>query len=191
MRGLLLVVSGPSGVGKSTIIGEMFSNGLAGCECVFSVSMTTRKPRPGEIEGINYWFVSHDEFKESVEKGELLEYAEYAGEYYGTPVKPVADAISENKCVLLDIELKGMLQVKERMPEAVTVYIRPPDWDELAKRLRGRGTEAEEVVNRRLEIARAEHERANDYAYIITNNDVKTSALELASIVRAERLKNI
>lgn len=190
MRGLLLVVSGPSGVGKSSIIEEMFSNGLAGCECVFSVSMTTRKPRPGELEGINYWFVSHEKFKESIDKGELLEHAEYAGEYYGTPAKPVRDAIKEGKCVLLDIELKGMLQVKERMPKAVTVYIKPPDWEELAKRLRGRGTEEEEVVNKRLEIARGEHERINDYAYVITNSDVKVSAQELASIVRAERLKN-
>lgn len=183
MQGLLLIVCGPSGVGKSTIIEKMLSSGLSKRECVFSVSMTTRPPREGEVDGINYWFVTRERFEKGIERGELLEYAEFAGNYYGTPAPPINAAIESGKCIILDIELQGVLQVKERMPEAVTVFIKPPDWDELAKRLRGRGTESEELVLKRLERARRDSEHIGRFDHVITNSNIKTAAQELTEII--------
>ncbi|MCL1819058.1 MAG: guanylate kinase [Oscillospiraceae bacterium] len=190
ISGLLLVISGPSGVGKSTIIEHMLVSGLAECECVFSVSMTTRLPRQGEIEGINYHFVSRDRFLFAIEHNELLEYAEFAGQFYGTPEEPIREAMAKGQCVILDIESHGMLQVRERAPDAVTVFVTPPDWDELRKRLRGRGTENEELIEARLEISRVDYDNKVLYDHIIVNTEIDEAAAQLAEIINKRRRLN-
>lgn len=189
MKGLLLVVSGPSGVGKSTVIKEMMSGGFAGCECFFSVSMTTRAPRQGETDGVNYHFVTHDRFREDIEKGRLLEYAQYDKDFYGTPAGPVEEILSKGGCAILDIEVQGMMQARAKFPDMTTVFVKPPSWDELETRLRNRGSETEERLQKRLSIARRELEMVNEYKYLIVNGEVKTAALDLAAIIRAEKLR--
>lgn len=185
-RGELIVLSGPSGVGKSTVISELLHNRP---DIHFSVSFTTRKPRPGEVDGVNYNFVSRDEFEQMIRDGDLLEFAEYVGNYYGTSLKVIRDKLEHGIDVLLDIEVQGAAAVRAKCPDAVLIFIIPPSWDELARRLRGRNTDTPEVIEHRLETARAECRERTKYDYIVVNNDVVTAADEIRSILTAERCR--
>ena len=185
-KGKLIVISGPSGAGKSTVVFKALEGRNDTC---FSVSATTRKPRPNEVDGREYFFVEPDKFKEMVANGEFLEHAEYVANSYGTPRAYVEKKLEEGLNVLLDIEVQGALQVHEKMPEAVMIFIIPPSMDELEKRLRARGTDSERKIEARLYRAREEYEAATFYDYIIINDDADEAAKEFASIITAEHCK--
>jgi len=185
-RGKLIVISGPSGAGKSTVVFKALEGRN---DCCFSVSATTRKPRPTEVDGREYFFVEPDRFKEMIANDELLEHAEYVANSYGTPRAYVEQKLSEGVNVILDIEVQGALQVHEKMPEAVLIFFIPPTMEELERRLRGRGTDSERKIQARLYRAREEYELATFYNYIIINDDVDAAANEFASIITAENCK--
>ena len=185
-KGKLIVISGPSGAGKSTVLFRAIEGRKDIC---FSTSVTTRKPRAGELDGREYFFVKHERFKEMIENNDLLEYAEYVGNFYGTPRTYVVDKMNAGYNVILDIEVQGARQVKEKMPDAVKIFIIPPSIDELANRLRGRGTDTEEAIAGRLNRARQEYDEADFYDYIIVNDDVETAAAELSAIILAEKCR--
>ena len=185
-KGKLIVISGPSGAGKSTVLFKAIEGREDIC---FSTSVTTRKPRPGELDGREYFFIKRERFQEMIDKNELLEHAQYVENYYGTPKAYVTEKMNHGYNVVLDIEVQGARQVNEKMPEAVKIFIIPPSIDELAKRLRGRGTDTEEAIQGRLQRARQEYAEASFYDYIIVNDDVETAALELSSIINAERCR--
>ena len=182
-RGKLIVVSGPSGAGKSTVIGKVMERRSDLC---FSVSATTRKPRDGEVDGVNYFFVSGTEFDRMIGDDELLEHAEYNRDNYGTPRAYVEEKRRAGMHVLLDIEVQGARQVRERVPEAIKIFIIPPSLQVLEQRLRGRGTEDEEQIQRRLARARGEYREADFYDYVVINDDLETAANELNAIITAE-----
>ena len=181
-KGVLLVVSGPSGVGKSTVIHKLMD--MRG-SMEFSVSATTRHPRPGEVDGREYYFVTREKFMDMVERGELLEHAEFVGNCYGTPRAPVEKKLAEGVTVVLDIEVQGAEQVKTLMPQALTVFLAPPSLEDLERRLRGRGTEKEETILSRLERARQELAMADRYDYTVVNDDPDRAARELGEILSA------
>lgn len=181
-QGILLVLSGPSGAGKSTVIRKLME---ARGNMEFSVSATTRSPRPGEVDGVDYYFVTREKFQEMVERGELLEHAEFVGNCYGTPRGPIEKKLAEGVTMVLDIEVQGAGQVKEKMPQALTVFLTPPSLEELERRLRGRGTESEATILSRLERAREEMELADRYDYTVINDDVDRAAQELGDILSA------
>ena len=183
-KGLLLVVSAPSGGGKGTILGELFKRNS---NLVLSVSATTRNPRPGEEHGKQYYFVGREEFEEMIRGGKVLEYAEYVGNYYGTPKLPVENWLSQGKDVVLEIEVQGGAQIKRLMPDCVSVFIVPPSMSILEKRLRDRGTENDETVRRRLETARQELTQAKDYDYIVINDRLEDAVDDLQAILRGEK----
>lgn len=185
-RGKLIVLSGPSGAGKSTVIAKAIEGRDDIC---FSVSVTSRKPRPGEEDGKAYFFVDLDRFREMVENDELLEHAQYVANSYGTPRAYVEQKLDEGKNVILDIEVQGAMQVNEKMPDAVKIFVVPPSMEELERRLRGRGTDSERKIEARLFRAREEYEMATFYDYIIVNDDVERAANELSSIITAEYCK--
>ncbi len=188
-KGTLLVVSGPAGSGKGTVNGFLLENTE---KYTFSVSATTRKPRPGEVDGKHYFFITKEEFAKRVERGEFLEHAEYVGNCYGT-LKPFVDGILDTgKNVILDIEVQGAMQVKEKMPEALLVFLCPPDYATLENRLRGRGTETEEVILRRLKTAADEVKQAEYYDYLVINydNKAKECATEIDGIIDNRPAKN-
>lgn len=186
-RGLLIVLSGPSGVGKGTVRKALFN--LEGHNLVYSVSMTTRKPRCGEVEGSDYFFVSREEFEKRIENGKMLEYAEFVGNYYGTPVDEVEKQLEEGNEVVLEIEVQGALQVREKMTDAVFIFIAPPSMDALYSRLKKRGTEPEEVIQERIEKAKRELGLAYKYDYIVVNDEVNNAADRIMAIIRAEHAK--
>ena len=173
-RGTLFVFSGPSGVGKGTLNSKLFAE--FGDQIAFSVSATTRAPREGEIDGKHYFFISRQEFENRVANNDFLEYAQFAGNCYGTPKPYVMSLLEQGKNVLLEIEVKGAMQVMERMPECVSIFVLPPSFEELERRLRGRGTESEEKVRARLETAREEIAFAPRYRYRIINGEVVDAA---------------
>ncbi|AKU18925.1 guanylate kinase [Luteipulveratus mongoliensis] len=181
-HGRLVVLAGPTAVGKGTVaayVREHFP------EVWLSVSATTRKPRPGEVHGVHYFFVSDEEFQRMAHEGELLEYAVVHGRAsYGTPRQPVLDAIAAGRLPLLEIDLQGARQVKERMPEAYLVFLEPPSWDELVRRLVGRGTETADEQDVRLQTARAELAAVSEFDTTIVNDDVRRAAEELVSLMR-------
>jgi guanylate kinase len=179
-RGKLLVISGPSGTGKSTVIGHLMKL-RPGLE--FSVSATTRAPRPGEVDGREYFFVTHDRFAEMVDNNELLEHASFVGNHYGTPRSQVEKRLEQGITVILDIEVQGAAQVKAAMPEAVTVFLAPPSLEVLEQRLRGRGTETEEKIRSRLETARQELLLAPTYDFTVINDDAERAAREIRDIL--------
>ena len=182
-RGKLIVVSGPSGAGKSTVIGKVMERRSDLC---FSVSATTRKPRDGEVDGVNYFFVTGTEFDRMIGDDELLEHAEYNRDNYGTPRAYVEEKRRAGMHVLLDIEVQGARQVRERVPEAIKIFIIPPSLQALEQRLRGRGTETEEQIQRRLARARGEYREADFYDYVVINDNLETAANELNAIITAE-----
>lgn len=186
-KGNLYVVSAPSGCGKDTIIQKVIErmNGNA----MLSVSMTTRAMREGEAEGVNYYYVSHEQFHENIKNGEMLEYAVYGNNYYGTPIAPVNKALDEGKAVILIIEVKGGENVKRIFPDAKKIFIVPPSLEVLEKRLRGRGTDSEDAIAARLEIAMVELRRANEYDYIIENDDLEKAVDDVMAIIRANQLE--
>jgi len=181
-RGLLIVISGPSGVGKGTIIKEFIDN--PELNLAYSVSMTTREKRAGEVDGVNYEYVDRETFEKAIKNNELLEYAEFVGNYYGTPLKNVEKLRNEGKNVILEIEVQGCLQVAEKVKDALTIFIIPPSMTELEKRIRGRNTEPEEIVKERLDKARAELELVGNYKYVVCNEDVDLAAHIMSLIIK-------
>ena len=179
-EGKLIIISAPSGAGKGTVIKRLIKMRP---ELVLSVSATTRAPRKGEVEGKSYYFVTRMRFIEMIENGEFLEYAEYVGEYYGTPVKPINEHVENGKSVLLEIEVQGARQIMALKPDALTIFIVPPDMVELERRLRGRGTDSEEKLAARLERARIELEEKNYYSHIVINDKVIRAAEEISTIL--------
>ncbi len=186
-KGLLIVISGPSGVGKGTVRKALFNR--EGHNLVYSISMTTRKPREGEKNGVDYYFVTSDQFKKEIEKGNLLEYAQFVGNFYGTPYDKVEEQIEKGNEVVLEIEVQGAMQVKAKKPDAVFIFIAPPSFKALEERLRIRGTESEEVIKERLDKASRELMQAASYDYIVVNDDVNNAADKIMAIIRAEHAK--
>ena len=185
-KGKLLVISGPSGAGKSTVIGRLMEKRSDVC---FSVSVTTRQPRQGEQEGVDYFFVTPQHFQELAEGGYLLEHAEYVGNRYGTPRGYVEQRRLEGKTVILDIEVQGAGQICKNCPDAVTVFILPPSGAELERRLRHRNTDSDEKIRERLLQAKRECAEAGKYGYIVVNNDPAAAAAELDAILTAEKCR--
>jgi guanylate kinase len=181
--GKVFVITGPSGVGKGTLITELLE---AIPELELSVSATTREPREGEVDGVDYHFLSQEEFERRVEAGEFLEHAEYSGNRYGTLREAVDSRLAEGKSVVLEIEVQGARQIREAMPEAVQIFIAPPSEKDLRARLEARGTDSPEEIGRRLETAREELAARDEFPHAIVNDDVQKSALELEKRVRAE-----
>ena len=185
-EGLLVVISGPAGSGKSTVINNIISNAS---EFVYSVSVTTREPREGEIHGKHYYFIDVDNYKKRIELDDFLEYEEYAGNYYGTPKSDIMNHLAEGRNVILEIEVKGAMNIKSKYPDAVLIFLLPPDYRTLEKRLRKRGSESEEKILKRLEIAKWEFEYYYKYDYLVVNNHPETAAGEILNIVKTEKLR--
>lgn len=186
-QGLLVVISGPSGVGKGTVRKALFRR--SGHNLVYSISMTTRKPRNEEKDGVEYYFVSKEKFQEEIASGNLLEYAEFCDNYYGTPLDKVQEQLDKGQEVVLEIEVQGAMQVKEKMPEAVYIFIAPPSMKALEERLQNRGTESKEVIEKRLIKAQSEIKVASEYGYIVINDDVENAADKIMAIIRAEHAR--
>ncbi len=186
-QGRIIIVSGPSGVGKGTVLKEVMRRNPS---LRYSVSATTRAMRPGELDGIHYFFVDKPRFEEMIANGELLEHASYAGNYYGTPEKALNDALAQGVSVVLEIEVQGALQVIRRRPDAISIFVAPPSFDELRHRLLGRGDTAPEIAERRLHIAIEECKTAEHYQYIITNDTVEHAADKVQAILTAEACRS-
>ena len=185
-RGTLFVVTGPSGAGKGTVLKKVMA---ATDHLYFSISATTRAPRPGEIHGVHYHFITRESFAQLIREERLLEHAEYVGNFYGTPLDPVLEHLAQGDDVILEIEIQGAKQVKARYPKAALVFIAPPSFDELERRLRGRGTETEETILRRMDTARRECAHMDAFQYIVLNDTPENGAYELLSIITAHRCR--
>lgn len=183
-KGQLIVLSGPSGVGKGTVLKKYLETATNG---MVSVSATTRSPRPGEQDGIDYHFIDRDTFKQWVENGEMLEYTEYNGNFYGTPLNKVDEVRAKGKNVILEIEVDGASQVKKACPEAILIFIMPPSLNILRMRLVDRNTEDAETIENRLSIAKTEFKKAYDYDYIIVNDVIEKAVNSLKAIVKANK----
>mgnify|MGYP002768847362 FL=1 len=186
-RGLLIVFSGPSGVGKGTVRQEIFSTPDHKFE--YSVSMTTRQKRSGEVDSVDYFFRTREEFEELIKNGQMLEYAEYVGNYYGTPLTYVNETLDKGIDVFLEIEVQGALQVKKKVPDGVFIFLTPPDLDELKDRLVGRGTDSEEVIRQRIERAKEEIALMREYDYAVVNDEVPLAAERVKRIIEAEHFR--
>ena len=187
-KGQLIVVSGPSGSGKDTVISKAIEK--MGEKAFLSVSMTTRQKRGNERDGVDYFFVSTDEFLSHVQSGDMLEYAKYGSNYYGTPIAPIRERMNNGETVFLNIEVQGGASIRKLMPEATQVFIIPPSMKELERRLYKRATEDEEAIKKRMNIAIEEIERACEYDYIVINDDLDDAVDELLSIINGNKIKN-
>lgn len=183
-KGRLFVISGSSGVGKGTLLKVLLSNNE---EINLSISATTRHPRKGETDGVNYFFTAEEDFLKSVQNGEFLEWAEFNGNFYGTKQAYVEKTLSKGEDLILEIETRGALQIKQKLPDAVLIFVLPPSIDELEKRLRGRDTEDEETIQNRLKEAFREIECSKDYDYRIVNDNVENATKELQNIITKKR----
>ncbi|QQK78340.1 guanylate kinase [Salicibibacter cibarius] len=185
-HGLLIVLSGPAGVGKGTVC-----NALRAVDdsINYSVSATTRAPREGEKDGVNYFFKSEEAFKEMIANGELLEWAKYVNNYYGTPLQNVTDTVQTGTDIILEIEVQGAAKVRERYPEGVFIFLAPPDLSELRKRIEERGTENSDLIEERMSVARLEIEMMANYDYVVENDDVDKAVQRVRSIVEAEHCR--
>ncbi|MFA7069665.1 MAG: guanylate kinase [Sulfurimonas sp.] len=187
MQGAILVLSGPSGAGKSSLLNEIISD--IG-ECYFSISTTTREPREGEIDGVHYYFVSKDEFVKDIKNGLFLEYAKVHDNYYGTSIKPVKEALEDKKLVIFDIDVQGNESIVKALGDITTsVFITPPTLSSLKDRLYGRATDKDEVIQKRLEMAKTEIKRVDEYDFLIINDDFDKAAKELKLVAKCARLK--
>lgn len=186
-RGLLIVLSGPSGVGKGTVRKAIFDSEDNQFE--YSVSMTTRPRREGEVEGVDYYFRTREEFEQLIEEGKMLEYAEYVGNYYGTPLDYVNQTRDEGKDVFLEIEVQGAMKVKEKCPDAVFIFLTPPDLAELKSRIIGRGTDEMAVINQRMEVAVKEIEMMKNYDYAVVNDEVPLAVDRIKNIIASEHYR--
>ncbi len=186
-RGLLIVLSGPSGVGKGTVRKELFTQPNTNYE--YSVSMTTRSPREGEVDGEDYFFKSREEFEQLIDQGKLLEYAEYVGNYYGTPLDYVNATLDAGRDVFLEIEVVGAAQVRELVPDGLFIFLAPPSLSALEARLIGRGTETADVIKSRVLKAREELELMNLYDYVVENDEVQNACERINAIVTAEHCR--
>ena len=184
-RGLLIVVSAPSGCGKGTLLAEILKDN----DYYYSVSATTRSPREGEVDGVNFHFATREEFEDLIKSDGMLEYAQYCGNYYGTPKKEVEKKLSEGKNVILEIEVQGAMQVKEIAPEGVFVFILPPSVSELKKRLLKRGTEEISVIEKRVSEAVGEIKYAEKYDYVIVNDDLSKAVDDFKMVISAEKMR--
>ena len=187
-NGLLVVLSAPAGCGKDTVLAELKK---ADANIVQSISMTTRAPREGENNGVDYYFTTTEDFETKIKENEFLEYVKYGVNYYGTPKKPIEEMVDSGKNVILKIEVEGAGNVRKLYPEAISIFIMPPSFSELSRRLRNRGTETEEDITRRLKIAENEMQKASEYDYVVINDDLTTCVEDVLAIIRAERFKYV
>lgn len=185
-KGLLIIFSGPSGSGKGTIMKSLLASRE---DTVLSVSMTTRAPRPGEIDGYHYHFVTREEFEKTIAEDGFLEYAEYNGNFYGTPEAPIRRLLNEGKNVMLEIEVQGAEKVMDHRSDVVSIFITTPSYAELERRLRGRGTEPEEVIQKRMKTSQYELSRAFRYQYIVLNDEVEKAVERITTIIDAEHMR--
>ena len=187
-KGKTFIICGPSGVGKGTVVSRLME---ADPTLYFSVSATTRAPRAGEADGVHYHFLTRERFQEWIDAGDFLEHAQFVGNFYGTPRRYVDEAMDQGRDVLLDIEIQGAEQIHQKRPEAVRIYIAPPSWEELERRLTGRGTEDTEKVRSRLARGREEFAAARDFDYLVINDTVDHAVAEIRAIMTAERAAQI
>ena len=178
----LIIITGPSGVGKGTVVKELLDRNK---DIWLSISATTRNPRIGEKDGENYYFLSDEKFKDMIDKKEFLEWAQFAGNYYGTPLSTVNEKIEKGFIVLLEIEVEGAKQIKEKFPEALSIFLLPPSKAELEKRIRNRGTEKEEAIDRRLSRANYEIASSDEFDFVLTNHDVDETVKEVFKIIKS------
>ncbi len=183
-RGLLIVLSGPSGVGKGTLLNEVLQRNE---NIVVSVSATTREPRPGEVDGVNYHFITKDQFKSMVDSEDMLEYALYGDNFYGTPKSMVENHLNEGRDVVLEIEVQGAVQIKKKLPQAVMVFVMPPSYQVLKDRLTGRGTETTQQIEKRLSAAKEEISKAGIYDYVIVNDQLQPAIEQIETVLSAAR----
>ena len=188
-RGLLIVLSGPSGVGKGTVRAAIFSKGEQ--KFVYSISATTRLPRTGETDGVDYFFKTREEFEQMIQNKQLLEYAEYVGNYYGTPLEYVENTLAKGKDVFLEIDVQGAIQVRDLMPDGVFIFLTPPDLNELESRIVNRGTDSDEVIAKRMKTAREELELMKYYDYSVVNDTVDNAVQKIEAIIQTEHLRII
>ena len=192
-KGGVFIISGPSGSGKDTLLKELFAK----CpELKFSISSITRGMREGEVEGEKYNFISHEKFESMIKEDKLLEYNVYVNNYYGTPREPVEKAVAENKDIFIEVDVNGAESIRQKLPEAISIFVMPPSFEELKRRLSGRGTETEEVINLRMAESLGEIKRAVEYDYIVVNDDLSTAVLDVIAIIKGskyalKRQKNI
>ena len=177
----LIIITGPSGVGKGTVVKELLDRNK---DIWLSISATTRNPRVGEKDGLNYYFISEERFKDMIDKKEFLEWAQFAGNYYGTPLSTVNEKIEKGFIVLLEIEVEGAKQIKEKFPESLSIFLLPPSKEELEKRIRNRGTEKEEAIDRRLSRANYEIASSDQFDFVLTNHDVDETVKEVFKIIK-------
>ncbi len=184
-KGGIFIISGPSGSGKDTLLKELFKK----CpDLRFSISSVTRDMREGEVEGEKYNFISRSQFEEMIKTDSLLEYNVYVGNYYGTPIKPVLEASAAGEDIMIEVDVNGAAKICEKLPQAVSIFIMPPSFEELERRLSGRGTETKAVIAERMNSALSEIERAVEYDYIVVNDDIDTAVNDIIQIISGSRL---